>query len=117
MLELRDDCLSQIDAQIMATGVNRLVKVVLGPAEDQLYHLKNIQMRKILTQSLQKTSLKVLRLGSVDLGYIVNGIWDEELITKAKEVIPNVTYSEFFYPADGQKPIRSYLDPSLKFEL
>ena len=108
----------------MATGVNRLVKVVLGPADSgcsaedhQLYHLKNIQMRKILTQSLQKTSLKVLRLGSVDLGYIVNGIWDEELITKAKEVIPIMTYSEFFYPADGQKPIRSYLDPSLKFEL
>ena len=46
-----------------------------------------------------------------------NAGWDEELITKAKEVIPIMTYSEFFYPADGQKPIRSYLDPSLKFEL
>ena len=117
VLELKDDCLSKMDPQIMAIGVNRLLRVVLGSTEDQLYHLKNIQMRKILTQSLQRTLLKVLKLGSVDLGYIVNGIWDEELITKAKEVIPNITYSEFQYPSNGQKPIRHYLDPSLKFEL
>ena len=118
VLELKDNCLSQIDANILAVGVNKLVKVILGVSEDQLYHLKNIQMRKILNQSLQRTSLKVLNLGAVDLGYVVNGIWDEELIKKAKKLIPNISYSEFLYPsAAGQKPIRSYLEPSLMFDI
>ena len=117
VLELKDNCLSQIDANILAVGVNKLVKVILGVSEDQLYHLKNIQMRKILNQSLQRTSLKVLNLGAVDLGYVVNGIWDEELIKKAKKLIPKISYSEFLYPSAGQKPIRSYLEPSLMFDI
>jgi len=117
VLELKDNCLSQIDANILAVGVNKLVKVILGVSEDQLFHLKNIQMRKILNQSLQRTSLKVLNLGAVDLGYVVNGIWDEELIKKAQKFIPVISYSEFLYPSGGQKPIRSYLEPSLMFDI
>ena len=117
VLELKDNCLSQIDANILAVGVNKLVKVILGVSEDQLFHLKNIQMRKILNQSLQRTSLEVLNLGAVDLGYVVNGIWDEELIKKAQKFIPMISYSEFLYPSGGQKPIRSYLEPSLMFDI
>ena len=117
VLELKDNCLSQIDANILAVGVNKLVKVILGVSEDQLFHLKNLQMRKILNQSLQRTSLKVLNLCAVDLGYVVNGIWDEELIKKAKKLIPKISYSEFLYPSAGQKPIRSYLEPSLMFDI
>ena len=117
VLELKDNCLSQIDANILAVGVNKLVKVILGVSEDQLFHLKNIQMRKILNQSLQRTSLEVLNLGAVDLGYVVNGIWDEELIKKAQKFIPVISYSEFLYLSGGQKPIRSYLEPSLMFDI
>ena len=117
VLELKDNCLSQIDANILAVGVNKLVKVILGVSEDQLFHLKNLQMRKILNQSLQRTSLKVLNLCAVDLGYVVNGIWDEELIIKAQNAIPIISYTEFLYPSAGQKPIRSYLEPSLMFDI
>ena len=41
----------------------------------------------MLPQSLQLTSLNVHQLGIVDLGYIVNETWDNELTMYANEVI------------------------------
>ena len=82
-LVISDNDLSTVDPRLLAKAVNQLDFVNLDSTL-----LTGPQVEAILAQSLQKTSLKTLQMSNkFSLRYYQ---LDEELVTKARQVIANI---------------------------